>query len=205
MVRRAGGGGSRGLVGRCKHAQRKYASCTRWTWGPARASLKVTGEACAERSRRKKPCSSSPHATRAPLDSVCCCFHCEKRFIFRFPWMQKHAAIKNLHHNVFNIYLIVPHHAFNLWLSLRLAASGCCSDNRSSKRSPLTPGFLPSLEPAGTRAMYPLPHPWALDHTKVGSGRRSRAHCDEATKSPLVLSTAIYARFARGNHKDNKA
>lgn len=37
--------------------------------GPARASLKVTGEACAERSRRKKPCSSSRHATRFPLDS----------------------------------------------------------------------------------------------------------------------------------------
>lgn len=60
-----GGGG--GLVGRSKHAQRKYASCTRWTWGPAQASLKVTGEACAE-SRRKKPCSSGPHATTFPLD-----------------------------------------------------------------------------------------------------------------------------------------
>lgn len=99
----------------------------------------------------------------------------------------------------------IPNRTFSLWLSLSLAASFCCSDNRSSKRSPLTPGFLPSSEPAGIRAMYPLPHPWALDHTKVGSGRRSGAHCDEATKSPLVLSTAFYARFARGNHKDNKA
>ncbi len=96
------------------------------------------------------------------------------------------------------------HRTFPVWLSLSVAASGCCSDNRSSERSPLTPGFLPSSEPAGTWAVYPLPHPWALDHTKVGSGGRSRAHCDEATKSPLVLSTATYARFARGNHKDNK-
>lgn len=70
VVEWGGGGGSRGLVGRSKHAQRKYASCTRWTWGPARASLKVTGEACAERSRREKPCSSSPHATRFPLHSA---------------------------------------------------------------------------------------------------------------------------------------
>lgn len=29
--------------------------------GPARASLKVTGEACTEKSRKKKPCSNRPH------------------------------------------------------------------------------------------------------------------------------------------------
>lgn len=53
--------------------------------GPARASLKVTGEACAERSRRKKPCSSSPHATRFPLDSVSCRFLLWEMVYFQFP------------------------------------------------------------------------------------------------------------------------
>lgn len=33
MARRDREWGSRGLAGRSKHAQRKYASCTSWTWG----------------------------------------------------------------------------------------------------------------------------------------------------------------------------
>lgn len=54
-----------------------------------------------------------------------------------------------------------------------------CSENTSTNE---TAGFLPSSK----LVLYPLLHPTALQHTKVGS----RQHCD--TKSPLVWSTISF-------------
>lgn len=64
--------------------------------GPAQASLKVTGEACTERSRRKKSCSSRPHATSFSLDSALvaiAAFILEKCRILSFQLMQKTCYI----------------------------------------------------------------------------------------------------------------
>lgn len=86
MVRREGG--VEGFSGAVQARSAKICLMHSLNLGPAQASLKVTGEACAERSRRKKPCSSSPHATRFPLDPVfLCCFHFVKCFVFHFPLM----------------------------------------------------------------------------------------------------------------------
>lgn len=63
------GAGVEGFSGAVQARSAKICLMHSLNLGPARASLKVTGEACAERSRRKKPCISSPHATSFPLDS----------------------------------------------------------------------------------------------------------------------------------------
>lgn len=201
-----GWGRSRGLVGRSKHAQRKYASCTRWTWGLRRllSRLQERPVLSGAGERNHAVAVHMQQAFHWTLPSCCyCCFHFGEMPYFKFPINAKNLLYLKTrcqtYHTSIQQYLS---RAFNLRQSQ--TASVCCSDNRSGMRSPLTPGFLPSSEPAGIRAMYPLPHPWALDHTKVGSGRWSGAHCDEVTKSPLVLSTAIYEHFTRGNHKDNK-
>ena len=81
--RRGRGGGVEGFSGAVQARSAKICLMHSLNLGPARASLKVTGEACAERSRGKKPCSrsSSPHATRFVMDSGLCRF--DKCFIFR--------------------------------------------------------------------------------------------------------------------------
>lgn len=57
MAKGGGGvGGVEGFSGAVQARSAKICLMHSLNLGPARASLKVTGEACAERSRRKKPC-----------------------------------------------------------------------------------------------------------------------------------------------------
>lgn len=81
------GGGSRGLVGRSKHAQRKYASCTRWTWG-LRGLLSRLQERPVRRGAGERNHAAAVHTQQGFHYSVFCCFYFEKCFIF--PQTPKH-------------------------------------------------------------------------------------------------------------------
>lgn len=73
MVRREGRvgvGAVEGFSGAVQARSAKICLMHSLNLGPVQASLKVTGEACTERSRRKKSCSCSPHATSFSLDSA---------------------------------------------------------------------------------------------------------------------------------------
>lgn len=83
-----GGWGVEGFSGAVQARSAKICLMHSLNLGPARASLKVTGEACAERSRRKKPCNSSPHATGFPLDWFWLFSLCEMLY-FQFPMNAK--------------------------------------------------------------------------------------------------------------------
>lgn len=116
--------------------------------GLRRLLSRLQENACVERSMQQKP----PRATGLPLHSRPLQFS-----------IRSEATIKRTHGEM----------AYVRSIESCQRTSVRHSDNRSCQRSPLTLGFLPSLEAAW--ATYPLPQaptrPHPFDHTKVGSGR----------------------------------
>lgn len=95
MVRReeeGGGAGVEGFSGAVQARSAKICLMHSLNLGPC---LKVTGEACAERSRRKKPCSSESacnHGFRSAL-VLFRRFHFGKMVRFQSPGPRSHACV----------------------------------------------------------------------------------------------------------------